>query len=52
MIAEFAVHALVVIAGIAARFGLPVLMIWLLGRVLQRVVSPCREPARTEHGGV
>lgn len=40
MIAEFPVHALVVIACIAARLGLPVLMIWLLGRVLQRVVSP------------
>jgi hypothetical protein len=40
MAAEFPVQALVVMACIAARVGLPVLMIWLLGRVLQRVSSP------------
>jgi len=40
MIAEFPVHALVIIACIAARLGFPVLMIWLLGRVLQRVARP------------
>lgn len=40
MIEAFPVHAVVVMACIAARLGLPILMMWLLGRVLQRVVNP------------
>ena len=40
MTVEFAVQALVMIACVAARLGLPILMMWLLGRVLQRVVNP------------
>ncbi len=45
MIADFPVQALVVAAGMAARLGLPIVVIWLLGRVLRRVANP-----RTEHG--